>query len=116
MKKIEIHGYKSIKSLNLELKQINIFIGANGSGKSNFLSFFEMLKHIYNQNLKEYVALRGGVEKFLHKGDKITNEISCKLSFDNNDYGFTLKKGEDGFIFTKETLCVFPLALRGYRL
>ena len=41
MDKIEIKGYKSIKDLELPLKSVNILIGANGSGKTNFLSFFE---------------------------------------------------------------------------
>jgi predicted ATPase len=60
---------------------------------------------MYKENLREYVALRGGTEKFLHKGRKITTEITAKLYFPSNDYSFTLKKGaEDAFIFVKEGL------------
>lgn len=102
MKRIEIKGYKSIRELNISLRSINIFIGANGSGKSNFLSFFDFLKQIYNRNLQEFVALKG-IDTFLHKGDKITDEISTFLSFEGtNGYSFTLKKGDAGLIFTKE--------------
>jgi predicted ATPase len=101
---IEIQGYKSIKGQRIDLKNINILIGANGGGKSNFLSFFEFLKNIYQQNLREYVALRGSADKFLHKGDKVTKEISVHLKFDRNGYSFTLKKGEQDFIFTNEGL------------
>lgn len=102
MQKIEIKGYKSIKELKIPLRSINILIGANGSGKSNFLSFFDFLKQIYNQNLQEFVALKG-IDTFLHKGDKITDEISTHLSFEGtNGYSFTIKKGDTGFIFTKE--------------
>jgi predicted ATPase len=101
---IDIRGYKSIKAQRVDLKNINILIGANGSGKSNFLSFFELLKNLYQQNLREYVALRGSVDKFLHKGDKVTEEISTFLKFGHNGYSFTLKKGEQDFIFTKEGL------------
>ncbi|WP_238989503.1 AAA family ATPase [Alistipes communis] len=36
---IKITGYKSIKDLNLDLKPINILIGSNGVGKTNFISF-----------------------------------------------------------------------------
>jgi predicted ATPase len=101
---IEINGYKSIKEQRVDLKNINILIGANGSGKSNFLSFFEFLKNLYHQNLQEYVALRGSADKFLHKGDKITEEVSAFLKFGHNGYSFTIKKGERTFIFTKEGL------------
>ncbi|MCD8184133.1 MAG: AAA family ATPase [Bacteroides sp.] len=40
MEKIYIKGYKSFQDIQPDLGQINILIGSNGSGKSNFLSFF----------------------------------------------------------------------------
>ncbi len=46
MESIEIKGYKSIRDLKLKLSPVNILIGANGSGKSNLLSFFELLKNL----------------------------------------------------------------------
>lgn len=104
MERIEIQGYKSIRQLNLELQPVNILIGANGSGKSNFLSFFDLLKNMYRQNLQEYVALRGGVDKFLFNGRKITGEISAKLWFRTSGYSFTLKTGEEAFVIRGEEL------------
>ena len=44
IKSLEIKGYKSISSdypLTLNLDNINIFLGANGAGKSNIISFFK---------------------------------------------------------------------------
>ncbi len=103
---VEIKGYKSIRDAKIELKPINIMIGANGSGKSNFISFFEFLNRLYNQNIKEYIALKGGADKILHKGIKFTDSISALISFNNgtNAYSFTLENGDDDFIFTKEAL------------
>lgn len=101
---ISIKGYKSIKSLDLDLTPINILIGANGSGKSNFLSFFTFLQKLYQQDLQRYVALKG-METFLHKGSDITKEISAKIFFPNtNGYSFTLEKGDENFIFIEEGL------------
>ena len=40
LRKIHIEGYRSIKEASLELRALNVLIGANGSGKSNFVSFF----------------------------------------------------------------------------
>ncbi len=37
IKEIKIENFKSIESLNLDLGRLNVFIGANGSGKSNIL-------------------------------------------------------------------------------
>ncbi|MBB6110215.1 Predicted ATPase [Mucilaginibacter lappiensis] len=101
---IEIKGYKSINSTKVEFAPINILIGANGAGKSNFLSFFEFLNRLYNQNLTEYVALAGGEEKMLHKGSKNTASIYSKIKFGKNGYSFEIEKGESSFIFVSEGL------------
>lgn len=104
MDKIEINGYKSIRKMELLLHPINILIGANGSGKTNFLSYFEFLKNIYVQNLRGYVAEKGGMDKILFNGAKVTPELSSKLSFGKNKYSFTIKAGDAGFFFTEEGL------------
>lgn len=103
---IEIKGYKSIKSARINFTPINIFIGANGSGKSNFISFFEFLNRLYNRNLNEYINLNGGADKVLHKGKKVTNQIFFRTEFDNgrNGYSATLESGTDNFVFTSERL------------
>ena len=103
---IEIKGYKSIKSAKLELRPINILIGANGSGKSNFISFFEFLNRVYDCKLTTYVGLNGGTEKILHKGSKITERISVDIEFENgrNGYKFEIQQGADAFIFLREHL------------
>lgn len=99
---IDIKGYKSIKDLHLELKPINVLIGANGAGKSNFLSFFELLNRLYNKKLNTYINLRGGADKILHKGSKVTSKIYGKIKFAPNGYSFEIENGDEGFIFTKE--------------
>jgi len=104
MKSIEINGYKSIRNLKLDLKPINILIGANGSGKSNFLSFFTLLRNMYARNLQVYVALHGGMDDILFNGRKTTESIAAKLEFDTNAYSFTLQSGQESFIVTQEGL------------
>jgi predicted ATPase len=52
--RIKIKGFKSIKELDLEIKPINVLIGANGSGKSNFISVFRLLENISTQRLQTY--------------------------------------------------------------
>ena len=101
---IKIEGFKSIKKMEMSLRPINILIGSNGSGKSNFLSFFDFLNRLYNQKLTEYVGLNGGEDKMLHKGGEVTENISSKIQFGSNAYSFNLRKGDSSFIFTSEGL------------
>ena len=86
MNKIAIKGYKSFKEAKLELHSLNILIGANGAGKSNFLSLFEMLGAIYDRRQVEYVARQGGVDKFLHQGRKVTDAIQIRIVAGDNSY------------------------------
>ncbi|MDR1897137.1 MAG: AAA family ATPase [Prevotellaceae bacterium] len=103
---IEIKGYKSIRHQRVDFKNINILIGANGSGKSNFISFFEFLNRLYNRNLNEYIALKGGEDKMLYNGKKVTDILHFKVEFGQgkNGYAATLTTGDSGFIFTDERL------------
>ncbi len=97
---INIKGFKSIKELDLEMRPINVLIGANGSGKSNFISVFRLLENTYNQRLQSYVKQNGGAERFLYFGNKITNEITIKLvlgedQHSSNGYFVRLKKNDN---------------------
>jgi predicted ATPase len=101
---IHIDGYKSIKEANFALDPINILIGSNGVGKSNFISFFKMVNNIYEERLENY-SLRRGAETLLHFGSKNTHEIKGRLEFDNtNAYGFTLQPTDsNSLILADET-------------
>ena len=103
---IEIKGYKSIKSAKIDIAPINILIGANGSGKSNFVSFFELLHRLCGRGLSEYVALKGGEDKILFQGRKTTEKFSFHIEFDRgqNGYAAELTAGDEGFVFTDEQL------------
>lgn len=88
---ISIAGYKSIKYQKINLNPINILIGSNGVGKSNFISVFNLTKALYHQELSEYILKKGGVNNFLHFGKKNTQEIKLELEFTKTDEGIKNK-------------------------
>ena len=45
---IKIEGYRAIEKLEISPKRINIFVGANNSGKSSILEFLSLLKPFSN--------------------------------------------------------------------
>lgn len=92
---IKIKGFKSIKELDLEMKPINVLIGANGAGKSNFISVFRLLENIHNQRLQTYIKQNGGAERFLHFGNQITDEITINLELRDNGYRIYLTKDNE---------------------
>ena len=90
LERIEIHGFKSIEHLSLTLRPLNVLIGANGSGKSNFIGAFGLLNQIVEENLQLYVQRAGGADALLHFGQKTTPELKLVLDFRQdrpfNDY------------------------------
>lgn len=46
LSRINISGYKSIQNCSIEFSKINVLIGSNGAGKSNFISAFTLLQNI----------------------------------------------------------------------
>ena len=97
-----IKGYKSIKSCDISFGQINVLIGSNGAGKSNFISAFSLLRAILMKNLQVAVAKKS-VNALLYEGMKVTDEIEFEVYFGNNSYGFSLVPTDDNrLIFRKE--------------
>ncbi|MDO9212974.1 MAG: AAA family ATPase [Methylococcales bacterium] len=106
LSKLTIKGYKSIQNLeNFELKNLNILLGANGAGKSNFISVFKLLANMYEQNLQLHIQKNGGADALLYYGRKKTKKISMGFYFGKNGYEFSLVPTKDNrIIFEKEEL------------
>src|SRR5216684_6910688 len=83
---IEVSGFKSIRALKLDLRRLNILIGSNGSGKSNFISLFKLMNQAVEGNFQHAVRLAGGANALLHYGRKQTREIRVFLMFNQNGY------------------------------
>lgn len=97
IRQIIIENYKSIHKATIDLAPINVLIGANGAGKSNLISFFELLSALYNQRLQRYILERGGIGRLLHNGLKGSDKIRGVFNFSNrNALGFVLLPTDTG--------------------
>ena len=109
LKSIKIKGYKSIQEIELELNNINLLIGANGVGKSNFISFFKLLRWTLQTpgQLQVFIAQFGGANSLLFDGVAITQQLEAELNFltdaGQNDYYLRLfHAAGDTLIFAEE--------------
>lgn len=54
---LTIKGFKSIRHLeNLRLQSLNVLIGGNGVGKSNFVDYFRMLSEMMAGRLQVWIS------------------------------------------------------------
>lgn len=108
--RITIEGYKSIRQLrDFELRALTILIGANGAGKSNFVSFFTLLHEMVEQRLEVEVLREGGADALLYLGPKVTKQVVGRLCFGQHSYEFALAPTVDSrLVLTEETLVECP--------
>ena len=82
LKRICIKGFKSFgEAQEILFEDETLLIGANGSGKSNLISFFSMLNHIRTGGFQSYVEQQGGANSILHYGAKKTKTIEYEIEF-----------------------------------
>lgn len=101
LSRVIIDGYKSIQHTDVELRPINILIGSNGVGKTNFISFFKLINIIYEQRLHNY-TMQNSAERLFHYGLKQTSELKGYLAFGDNAYEVRLQARDNGSLFIAE--------------
>lgn len=106
IKNLTIHGFKSIRRLDeFPLTDLNVLIGANGSGKSNFVAYFRMLGELVEGRLQSWVRKQGGADRILSFGVKETSQLESTIYFGKNRYRLILEPTVDGgFIFGVEEI------------
>lgn len=109
--RIHVKNFKSIReSGDIAIHPINVLIGPNGVGKSNFIQFFKLLNSIYKQRLRFYVAENGYENRILYFGRKRSKYLEGYIVFKpengnvNNCYDFKLvpQSQAPGFYFEED--------------
>jgi predicted ATPase len=81
--KVELSNYKSLQNVELELNRLNILIGRNGSGKSNLLSLFRLLRDGADGHLVSNIAEQGGLSEIRWRGSSERDVIRWELIFED---------------------------------
>ena len=107
--RFEIKGFKSIQDAAIDAQQLNIFIGANGAGKSNLIAFFRMLSWMVKSvdRFQEHIGSLGWASSILFDGPSVTKEIEGLIELETdlgyNEYGFRFARAaQDQLFFAEE--------------
>ena len=98
-----------------------MLIGANGSGKSNLVRFFEMISWMLrSRSLAEFITLQGGADDQLFRGSRTSPRMDASLTLrtelGRNEYQFALAHAhpdrfmfvDEAFRFNRETIDAEP--------
>jgi predicted ATPase len=93
---LKISGYRSIRSTSVDFRDINVIVGQNGAGKSNFLSIFRLLSQIFREELQNSIIKQGGLAKLLHFGPQTTRRLEIYFRQALLEYQVTLEPTSEG--------------------
>lgn len=109
IRSLHIQGFRSLRDVTLEFGRVNVLIGANGSGKSNLLSFLRLLPLLRTRSLQKFVANLGGANAVLYRGGKVTPALAIDVEFSSEKlqthYDARLIRTQaDQFVFLHEKI------------
>jgi predicted ATPase len=90
LERIKIEGYRSLKSVEWKPEPLNVLIGANATGKSNFLQALELLPAAAEGTLEQTILDRGGMAPLMWDG--VASKICLSSSFKLGSYTLTLSR------------------------
>lgn len=114
---IVVEGFTSIRSATVRLRDLNVLVGANGAGKSNFIRALGMLGRIVDGELGLFVGLSGGANALLHGDAKAPERIRLEVGSARGSYSAVLVPAAgDTLIFQSESVSPAYPAIASYEL
>jgi predicted ATPase len=83
---ITVEGFTSIKSAVVGLRDLNLLVGANGAGKSNFIAALGMLGRIVDGELGLFVGLAGGASALFSDDPDSSGRMRLEVEFEAGGY------------------------------
>jgi predicted ATPase len=103
LKSVVVEGFTSIRSATVSLNDVNVLVGANGAGKSNFIRALGLLGRIVDGELGLYVGLSGGASALLNADLASPRRIRLQVESDAGIYEAELiPAAGDTLIFSNE--------------
>jgi len=114
--RLSVTGYRRLKSVALDLRPLNVLIGANGVGKSSVLDIVRLLAASANERLAAIIAEAGSFP-MLVTADGATNTVvlGVKMGRDHGPplhYELALSLAGFSYSIDHEYLSLSPLGMR----
>lgn len=120
IKSISVSNFKSFSDIHLDLGKFNLLIGANASGKSNFVQIFKFLRDIKIYGLENAISLQGGIEFLRNTHICSSKPLSLKIVFNQPFIRKLVKNGQEILLKVKETKYEFSFSFNkrglGYKI
>ena len=113
IKEIEVKNFKSFKHLNIDLQKLNVLVGPNAAGKSNFIRIFKFLRNVVQYNLNDAISIEGGVEYFRNIGVNKGQNLSFRIRYNPETRG--IPSNDNEFIGVELYDAVYEFEIRFHK-
>ena len=94
IKNLHIQNYRSIRDMSLELEQLNIVFGPNGTGKSNIYKAIYLMHSAAQGQFSQALANEGGILKVFWAGKTRSDQLRrMNLAVETETYEYELQVG-----------------------
>ncbi|HIG8809471.1 TPA: AAA family ATPase, partial [Escherichia coli] len=91
---LHIQNYRSIREMSLELEQLNIVFGPNGTGKSNIYKAIHLMHSAAQGQFSQALANEGGILKVFWAGKTRSDQLRrMNLAVETETYEYELQVG-----------------------
>ncbi|KQQ18035.1 ATPase [Methylobacterium sp. Leaf123] len=94
VREIEAAGYRSLKSIRFPVGPLSVFVGGNGTGKTNLYRALGLLQTAASGRLTRALAAEGGMESVLwagvrRKGEPARVRLAAELADETTGHAYT---------------------------
>jgi predicted ATPase len=113
LSQVRIRNYKSIGHCKVQLGHLNVLVGRNGSGKSNFLDAFRFIVDGLQTSLDHAIKARGGVDEVRRRSTGHPRNFGIEIHINLPEwrtavYGFEIgSQPKGGFLVKEEKLDIY---------
>ena len=102
--KLSARRYRSLREADIDLSGLNVFIGANASGKSTILDALRFLHEgVQKRDFRDPIFTRGGIVHLAWKGEAAERiELTARLQEEDKTFEWSIRLLRDGYEFYVE--------------
>lgn len=110
LKRVVLRNYKSIAHCDVRLSALTYLVGANGSGKSNFLDALHLVRDALSGSLDNAMNERGGLSEVRRRSGGHPTHFGIDLEFrlpsgEEGRYAFTVGAMQSGGYEVQKEIC-----------
>lgn len=118
LKRVSLRNYKSIAHCDVQLSPLTYLVGANGSGKSNFLDALHLVRDALGGSLDNAMNERGGLNEVRRRSSGHPTHFGIRLEFalptgEECHYAFTVGALQSGGYEVQKEECSIGGAGKG---